>query len=363
MSDENAGANTTGSNRSPASGSQPALENLGPVINDLLLSKSFIDSFAAAVRDRNAAQGALSSGNSAGATAGGYRLPPPIGVLRSDSSNRARQNDSQDAFTGASQLFGTAPGRRLSHSSEDESDSSDASSNDSDEKPKRKKKKHSKVAAGPLVWKAPKFTEAQDVSWKGAESSRFCSWLRRVLTRSLLQSSVATCCVLANKLRYIALVDILKQVHAFRLSFLETDAGPNVISSYNDILGAIQLEMEYILVAEESDFGWATSREVQRERKGGNKSIKKAAARAEKKLKLKRKEGKAKQPFPSRSGGSAGLHQSQQISGAPVTNNGQQFHAPGVRFNQQSATRACFICGNFNHLQRQCPNNPQKSSK
>ncbi len=85
------------------------------------------------------------------------------------------------------------------------------------------------------------------------------------MTRLLSQCSVATCCVLANKLCYIALVDILKQVHAFCLNFLETDAGPNVISSYNDILGAIQLEMEYILVAEESDFGWATSREVQRE--------------------------------------------------------------------------------------------------
>ncbi len=325
-----------------SSGSAPPvqpglLQQLQPAIANLLLSKDFVSSLAAAVKDSNAAE--RSTGNSAASGSSGLSSQRPF-LRRADEQPKEKRRDKEPSASRSrsrSRTRSRSRSRSRSHSastSDRHSSNEDGHSGDDEGRSRRKRKRRSDSRQKPKSFKVPRFTATDDITWKGAAST--------------------------NKMCHARLAQIVKKLHCFRVNFLDPAAPQDQIASYNSIMGEMVDELEYIEMAEDSPFGWATSKEVQKQRKrhGGSSSTRKAISRAEAKLNKAKKEAKNQRPFPNRPGGGGGSFRQGRQNGPPRNTN----NAQPRQFQQQksggSLQRGCFLCNELGHFQKECPLNP-----
>ncbi len=352
MSSANGNDGSSASNTTGAAGAEQQgklLEALGT----LLSSDKFIDTISSAVAKKNASQASSSgqrdplqssSGSDSGSTKSGPHLSLPLSATQQSSSAANAQSalllpvplgtvSGHDASTKLLPTTSTDDKDQLLSSEGLDAEYSDISdSGESEEHPRKKKRKRS--AKKKLAWKVPAFADTNDCQWKAGLES-------------------------INRMRYVALARLTSQLHNFRVSHMGTVSGSGAMTDYNTIQEGIELEMNYIRLADSDPEGWGLIREMQR---GGpninNRKLLQLAARAAKNLKKKRGDGKSqsKRPFPEKSGG----------YGASRKRRSQQQHHHSEASNSQNSPKkrgACYTCGDETHYSRNCPQNKARREK
>lgn len=193
----------------------------------------------------------------------------------------------------------------------------------------------------------------------------------------------------SNKHRYVAMLNVAKKLNKFQEKYLPQDTQePEKAEAWNGAMAAVRNELENILIAEKSEFGWLTVKELSSDPVTRDEAKLKQIRSIEISLAKKKKDTKAaaepKQPFrpqgvkrPHPDSGVAGpvnqpAYPPQYAMGfmaSPYGQFGQHYGAPGFdprfyggfgmqqrfpAFNRP-AIRTCFHCEKPGHFAYACP--------
>ncbi|MCP4548625.1 MAG: hypothetical protein GY835_19385 [bacterium] len=341
----------------PAEQQEQLLRALQPTLTSMMSSDSFLESLSTALSKKGcfapqrpvpdpqnrpeSTQSTQSkeSASSASSSSSGQLLSLPL------AATIPRVDQQPQTSAAASQLLPIPLGSVSGHDSRsipllqsdektpdsewEESDGySDITDSEDDDDQPRKKKRRRHLKSKP-VWKVPNFADTNDCQWKAGLES-------------------------INRMRYVALAKITTQVHNFRVAHVDSTQNKEAMAKYNEIQEGIELEMNYIRLADSDPEGWGIVREIQR---GGpninNKKLLQTAARAGKRLRKRKADAKAtKQPFRERSGGYGAPRGGRQNRGRrqESAHSSQQQDDPPTKQQQ-----LCYTCGAPSHFSRHCP--------